>query len=82
MLKFNEVKLGSRGQDVIVLQSCFRASGAVGANGKPIDVDGISGSNTVKAINDFRAAAKAYGCKIDGKDGVFNASCWSVLFGG
>ena len=82
MLKFGDVKLGSKGQDVIVLQSCFRTSGAVGSNGKPIDVDGVAGNNTVKAINDFRACAKAYGCKIDGKDGVFNKSCWDVLFGG
>ncbi|MBR4973133.1 MAG: hypothetical protein IKY45_01565 [Clostridia bacterium] len=80
--KFTTVKAGSTGNDVIVLQSLFRACGQLGKDGKLIEIDGICGNNTVYAINGFRASAKAYGENITGANGEFNNSCWAAILGG
>ena len=80
--KFTTVKAGSKGDDVITLQALFRAMGQLGSNKKIIEIDGIAGNNTVYAINAFRISAKAYGQNITGKDGEFDASCWSAILGG
>ena len=84
MRKFSEVKKGSTGTDVIVLQSMLRALQYVGANGKPLDIDGECGANTIYAINEFQTRQRAYGieCGNKGKNtSIFNYLCWSRLLG-
>lgn len=76
---FNSVKKGTKGIDVYVLQSFFRSANFLGKNGKPIEVDGVSGDNTVYAINDFKKTQKAYGYNCGEPDGVFNRECWERL---
>ena len=61
MIKFGTVKLGTEGQDVVVLQSMFRALQYLGKDGQPIDIDGHCGQNTVFAINTFQKVQIAYG---------------------
>lgn len=84
MRTFSTVKKGSTGTDVIVLQSMLRALQYVGADGKPIDIDGQCGNNTVYAINEFQNRQRAYGveCGNKGKNtSIFNSLCWSRLLG-
>lgn len=83
-MNFKTVKYGSKGVDTIVLQSLLRAMQYVGADGKPIDVDGVCGKNTVYAINQFQEKQRAYGyeCGTDGKnDSSFGSACWFRLLG-
>ena len=49
--------------DVIKLQRTLNAQGYMGANGKPLDVDGIYGANTEFAVMSFQ---KANGLAVDG----------------
>ena len=84
MHKFSTVKLNSTGTDVFILQSLFRALQYVGEDGKPIDIDGHAGDNTVYAINTFQSQQRAYGyeCGKDGKnDGSFGSACWKRILG-
>lgn len=84
MIKFSSVKEGSVGTSVIVLQCLFRAMQYLGADGKPLKIDGRCGTNTVYAINHFQTTQRAYGfeCGTDGKnDGSFGPSCWERLLG-
>lgn len=84
MRTFGTVKGGSTGTDVVVLQSMFRALQYTGVDGKPIEIDGEAGSNTVFAINEFQSRQRAYGyeCGTNGKnDSTFGPSCWSRLLG-
>ena len=74
--QFNSVKKGTKGIDVYVLQSFFRANLYTGKNGKPIEIDGESGDNTVYAINTFKKLTKAYGMNCGEPDGVWNKECW------
>lgn len=76
---FGKVRKGTKGTDVIVLQSIFRASAMTGANGKDIEVDGESGANTVYAINTFKKNMNANGFDVGKPDGVFDEKCWKVL---
>ena len=79
--KFTTVQNGSKGTDVYVLQSFLRSMMYVGADGKPLDVDGESGKNTVYAINTFKKQNNIY--KVNGEqwqaDGVFDEKCWCRL---
>lgn len=84
MRTFKDIRLGSLGTDVIVLQSFLRALQFVGEDGKAIDIDGECGVNTVFAINAFQSQQRAYGyeCGNRGRnDGVFGQKCWSRLLG-
>lgn len=84
MYQPNTVKKGSSGLSVFILQSLFRGLQYVGADGKPIEIDGVAGSNTEYAIITFQKTQLAYGfdCGTNGKvDGVFGAKCWSRLLG-
>lgn len=76
---FNSVKNGTKGIDVLVLQSVFRCMEYVGKDGKPIEVDGVSGTNTVYAINTFKKLQKAYGANCGEPDGVFTRECWERI---
>lgn len=76
---FNTVKNGTVGIDVYVLQSFFRANCYIGKDGKPIEIDGQSGANTVYAINTFKRRMTAYGESCGGADGVWNKQCWELI---
>ena len=84
MYDFNTVQYGSAGLSVFVLQSMFRGLQYTGTDGKPIDIDGVAGANTVHAINQFQKTQISYGFDVgtNGKpDGVFGKICWSRLLG-
>lgn len=83
-MKFSDVKQGSKGTDVMILQALLRALQYVGKDGKPLVIDGQCGINTVYAINEFQTRQRAYGteCGKQGKNtGIFNQLCWSLLLG-
>lgn len=85
MKSFATIKRGSTGTDVVVLQCVLRMLQYVGKDGKPIDIDGKCGINTVFAINTFQTVQRAYGfeCGNNGKnDGTFGRACWERLLGG
>lgn len=76
---FGTVKKGSKGTDVYICQAFLSALGYLGADGKPITVDGTCGDNTVYAINRFQTVQRAYGyeCGTNGKnDSSFGSACW------
>lgn len=77
--QFNTVKKGTVGIDVYVLQAFFRSNCYIGKDGKPIEVDGQSGTNTVYAINEFKKQMKAYGESCGDPDGVWNRDCWERI---
>ena len=84
MFAIKQVHLGSRGNSVYILQAMLRALYYVGKDGKPIEIDGYAGANTIHAINQFQQAQIAYGfdCGTNGKpDGIFGYKCWSRLLG-
>ena len=84
MYNFSTVKYGSAGLSVFVLQAMLRGLQYTGADGKPIDIDGNAGTNTVYAINQFQRSQIAYGfdCGTNGKpDGIFGKKCWERLLG-
>ena len=84
MHKFQTIKKGSYGSDVLVLQSLLRALQYVGEDGKPLEIDGDCGSNTVYAINTFQRMSIAYGIDVGTNqkpDGVFGKKCWERLLG-
>lgn len=84
MFKFKPVSKGSKGISVYILQAMLRALQYVGADCKPLEIDGNAGNNTVYAIRNFQLNQIAYGfdCGTDGKpDGIFGKKCWARLLG-
>lgn len=82
--KPTNVYLGCSGLSVFILQSMLRGLQYIGANGKPIEIDGYAGNNTVNAINEFQKTQIAYGFDVgtnNKPDGVFGEKCWSRLLG-
>lgn len=77
---FEPVSKGSSGPSVYICQALLRALQYVGKDGKPIEVDGSCGDNTVYAINRFQSVQRAYGyeCGTNGKnDSTFGMACWA-----
>lgn len=84
MKSFTTIKKGSKGTDVYILQAMLRGLQYLGADGKPLEIDGICGENLVHAINTFQKVQRAYGveCGTNGKnDSTFGKSCWKRLLG-
>lgn len=82
---FDTVKKGSIGVSVYVLQTVLRMLCFLGEDGKPLEIDGECGGNTVFAINSFQSTMRSYGYEVgtDGKnDGTFGKKCWKCLLGG
>ena len=78
------IKLGTTGEDVKVLQVVLSMMQYLGADGKPLVIDGVCSKNTVHAINTFQTVQRAYGyeCGSNGKnDGIFGQKCWERLLG-
>lgn len=83
-MKFKTIKKGSKGTDVYVLQAAFRMLQFTGLDGKPIEIDGVAGPDTIAAINRFQEIQRAYGCECgsNGKnDSSFGPACWARLLG-
>lgn len=82
---FDVVKKGSVGVNVYVLQTVLRMLLFKGENGKPLDIDGECGDETVFAINSFQSTMRSYGYEVgtNGEnDGEFGSKCWKCLLGG
>ena len=82
---FDVVKKGSVGVNVYVLQTVLRMLLFKGENGKPLDIDGECGDETVFAINSFQSTMRSYGYEVgtNGEnDGEFGNKCWKCLLGG
>ena len=76
---FSVIKKGSTGTDVIVLQSMLRSMQYLGSNGKPLEVDGIAGTNTVYAINTFKTLQKKFNVDCGEVNGIFTSDCWKRM---
>ena len=70
------VKLGSESASVIILQSILFAEGYVGANNKPVSVDGEAGANTIYALKTYQKNAKLT------SDGVCGTKTWQKIIKG
>ena len=84
MIEFDTVVNGSEGRSVCILQAMLRGMQYTGADGKPIDIDGHAGTNTVFAIDTFQTVQRAYGyeCGTNGRnDHKFGPACWRRLLG-
>lgn len=79
--KFSEIKTGSTGTDVIVLQSFLRSMHFVDNAGKRIEVDGEYGSCTAYAVKNFQQFCKACGQDIGTLDGVCGTKTWKLIMG-
>lgn len=79
--KFSEIKTGSSGTDVIVLQSFLRSMHFVDNTGKRIEVDGDYGSRTAYAVRNFQQFCKACGQDVGTPDGVCGAKTWRLIMG-
>lgn len=80
-MKFKTVKYGSAGTEVHILQTALRMMQYVGADGKPIEIDGVCGNNTVHAINEFQKRQQVYGYPCGNGDSSFGEKCWTRLLG-
>ena len=84
MYEFKDVYLGSSGLSVFILQSLLRGLQYTGRDGKPIEIDGDAGINTIYAVNQFQTTQISYGydCGTNGKpDSVFGKKCWARILG-
>lgn len=79
--QFHDVRKGTKGTDVFVLQAFLRSAMYTGKDGQPLEVDGEAGDNTVYAINTFKKLNRVY--NVDGStwepNGVFDSVCWARL---
>lgn len=75
-VKMPEIRIGSRGQAVVVMQALLDMMGYTGRNGTEMDIDGVIGANTEYALKAFQKA-----CGLTA-DGVCGKSTWRKLIGG
>ena len=76
---FSDVKKGSKGIDVYILQSMLHSMQYFGSNGKPLEIDGDAGANTVYAINTFKRTQKLYNVDCGEINGVFDSKCLQII---
>lgn len=79
--RFSTISIGSKGTDVIVLQSFLRSMHFVDQNGKRIEVDGDYRSKTAYAVTRFQQFCKACGRDIGTPDGICGAKTWKLIMG-
>ena len=82
MHEFADIVKGSTGEDVLILQTVLSMLHYLGADGKPLAIDGEAGTNTIFAINTFQSTMRGYGyeCGTNGhNDSCFGQSCWKLL---
>lgn len=80
MRTFSIICKNSVSNDVVVLQCLLRSHGFIGADGKPLDIDGNFGNNTKQALVNFQKSVVAYGgnCNISG---ICDSKTWNALLG-
>lgn len=66
--KFETIRLGSTGGNVRTVQSILFSRGFKGKDGKPLELDGQAGENTMYAIASYIRARKAQGADLGGED--------------
>lgn len=74
--KFPTITLGSTGGHVRTVQSILRARGFNGEDGKPLNLDGEAGSNTMYAIASYIRARKEQGVDLGGED-AWGPKCYA-----
>ena len=82
MFTVDNVKDGSKGNHVLLLQEILKARGFKGSDGKILTLDGDAGGNTVHAINTYQAARRKQGVELGtgGKnDSVCGPKMWHDL---
>lgn len=73
MFSVGDVKKGSQGNDVKLLQRLLKSNGCKGKDGKPLKLDGDCGDNTVYAIRTYQ---KKKGIKADG---IVGENTWKSI---
>lgn len=68
-IAFKQVKQGDKNDTVLLVQCLLSALSFIGANNKPLTLDGEYGFNTTFAVKTFQTTCKAYGKDIR-TDGV------------
>lgn len=84
MFEVSTVKKGTKGADTLLCQKLLFADGYKGKDGKELELDGICGTNTVYAINEFQSAMRSKGIEVgtNGKnDSACGKKCWKQLLG-
>lgn len=78
----SDIKIGSKGNKVLLLQEILKARGFKGTDGKPLDLDREAGANTIYAINSYQSERRKQGVELgtDGKnDGTCGQKMWKDL---
>ena len=78
----SDIKVGSKGNKVLLLQEILRARGFKGADGKPLELDREAGANTIYAINSYQSERRKQGVELgtNGKnDGTCGQKMWKDL---
>lgn len=78
----SDIKIGSKGNKVLLLQEILRARGFKGVDGKPLDLDREAGANTIYAINSYQNERRRQGIELgtNGKnDGTCGQKMWKDL---
>lgn len=73
--KLETVVKGSKGNHVLLVQEILRARGFVGADEKPLKLDGEAGDNTMFAIAAYIEARSKQGADLGSPDG-WGQKCW------
>ena len=73
--KLETVRLGSKGNHVLLVQEILRARGFVSADGKPLKLDGDCGDNTMFAIKSYIEARAKQGADLGTPD-AWGPKCW------
>ena len=82
MFTCKEVKKGSVGNHVLLLQEIFKARGINGKDGKPLSLDGNAGDNTIYAINAYQSMRRKQGVELGTNgvsDSVCGPKCWADI---
>lgn len=84
MFEVSNVKHGSTGNSVLLLQEILRARGFKGGNGQPLSLDGQCGDNTVFAINAYQDFRRKSGVELgtnNQNDSVCGPKMWKDMIG-
>lgn len=75
MFEVDEVKKGSKGSSVLLLQKLLKADGYTGIGGAGLAIDGDFGSNTDSAVREYQ---RKHGL---GVDGICGPATWKSVLG-
>lgn len=71
--------LGSRGNDVVQLQTILNAMWLTDSTLRFTEIDGVYGEKTRQAVIEFQRKAKANGLYSGSIDGIFGPKCWKIV---